>query len=839
MDVNVEELLSSKRDLSEEEFNENPELSYLVGDYGFNAIRGKIFIADDWYILDQVRLDSRANKIITYRFNQLSYYNINFVDYIKNTKTKTLFNNCVLDCSTVADTVAEINTDIVFNNCIDTNNGAKAIRGYIFKKRVYLNNSNIDFNDCIFEDDFKCENANFDVDFSQSKFIKNFTFHLSQSHNINFQSAQFNANTSFKIDQKIISANFYQANFKNTVSFSSIQFGNGLVDFSKAKFDKAVSFYRCAFGGETKFNGVIFGGIAKFTRATFNNVVNFDKTNFRDESRFYKTQFSKTTILTETTFENKADFSNAEFNEKSYFTNAIFEADTDFSSATFADEARFFNADFKGTAIFENAEFKAKADFKTDRNLTFGKDANFSNTTFQDNAYFNNRVFEDFVDFRESDFKRVACFYGAIFKKPVNFSSIIFNGALNFVNAKTDFTYEELKKLIEDTSTNNIEKYISATNDFRDGFRLMKHALNNKGNALDASLFHRLELYCKELELEFTLENTKTKNSENSKEVKPADETKGSPKDKNRIELFLDLITLKLYRNTSDHHTNLLRIINFMALTIAVYGFYLYVYENFILTQLINYSYKWTCFASVLVISLALLAICHQAAKYNMAWKNMLIGFIVLALMSVLIVSLLDIKYVAYIALFVTSYLLLYFAILKYECDWIYLIYYSLLIVILFIKPFLIAPFISIFTSEQAIESKFKEYTIRYHENGLDNMLLDANLTNTKKDNKLDFIVENRKTILDELDDDKALLNDFVEKSFRYAESFMNHNMSNKNIQKKEAPQKPYTEALTAIKYDEIIQSTQKSANLLYGFIMLLVVYSLTKTARKNSVVPS
>lgn len=35
MDVNIEELLSSKRDLSEEEFNENPELLYLVGDYGF------------------------------------------------------------------------------------------------------------------------------------------------------------------------------------------------------------------------------------------------------------------------------------------------------------------------------------------------------------------------------------------------------------------------------------------------------------------------------------------------------------------------------------------------------------------------------------------------------------------------------------------------------------------------------------------------------------------------------------------------------------------------------------------------------------------------------------
>lgn len=177
--------------------------------------------------------------------------------------------------------------------------------------------------------------------------------------------------------------------------------------------------------------------------------------------------------------------------------------------------------------------------------------------------------------------------------------------------------------------------------------------------------------------------------------------------------------------------------------------------------------------------------------------------------------------------------------IVAYKYSLSYLIYYSLFIVILFAKPFLIAPFISVFTSEQAVESKFKEYAARYNENSLDDMLLDANLTSTKKDNKLDFIVENRKTILDELDDDKALLNDFVEKSIRYTDNFMDNNMSSKNMQKKEAPQKPYAKALNALKYDEIMQSTQKSANLLYGFIMLLVIYSLTKTARKNSVVPS
>ena len=162
----------------------------------------------------------------------------------------------------------------------------------------------------------------------------------------------------------------------------------------------------------------------------------------------------------------------------------------------------------------------------------------FNNILFKNNAYFKNTIFKDFADFGETNFEKDTNFYNANFKKPVNFSSIIFNGALNFVNAKTDFTYEELKKFIEDTSTNNIEKCISATNDFRDGFRLMKHALNNKGNALDASLFHRLELYCKELELEFTLENAKAKDGGNSKEVKSADEIEVKSKSKNRIELF-------------------------------------------------------------------------------------------------------------------------------------------------------------------------------------------------------------------------------------------------------------------------------------------------------------
>lgn len=767
-------------------------------------------------------------------------------------------------------------------------NNSSAFSGCEFAKEVYVEGYAC-FRSCTFNGDFVSKHAREDIDFIYCVFNKSFELAtISQLRDINFEGTYFKQKFTMDIRE------FNDLNFSHTVfdcefKLQSEQINGEEANFTNAAFKQKVSFYRKTINCRIYFEETCFENDLILTGANFNNEVNLDKAIIKGEAKFRGTKFNRA-ILTKTTFENKADFSNAVFNEKSYFTNAVFEADTDFSSATFTDEARFLNADFKGAAIFENAEFKGKADFKTDKNLTFEKDANFSNTTFQDNAYFNSRVFEDFVDFTyaffkmkadfmdtlftkearfnniffyndacfrntvfedivnfgETIFEKNAIFYNTDFQKYVNFLSCSFKDTLNIINAKIDFvyfTYEDFKELIEDKSKDhrsvkNIDECINAANDFRDSFRLMKHTLNNKGNALDASLFHRLELYCKELELEFTLEKERAKNSENSKEVKSVDEVEAKPKSKNRIELFLDLITLKLYRNTSDHHTNLLQIINFMVLTIAVYGFSLYAYENCILTWLVNYSYKCICLILLLVPLLALLTIYCQTTKYNIVWKNMLMRLAILIFITIAIIYMLDIKYVDYIALFITLYLAIYFiAIITSRCNWIYLIYYSLFIAIFFIKPFLIAPFISVFTSEQAVESKFKEYTIRYNENDLDDMLLDANLTSTKKDNKLDFIVENRKTILEELDCDKTLLIKSKNKCAKYINEITDRNASGNNTQ--EAPEKPYAKALNALKYDEIMQSTRKSANLLYGFIMLLVVYSLTKTARKNSVVPS
>ena len=693
--------------------------------------------------------------------------------------------------------------------------------GCEFAKEVYVDGYAY-FHSCVFNGDFVSKNAREDISFAISTFNKSFTLSTEKElREVKFEAAYFKQKFTMDIG-KFSVLDFSSAEFDCELNLHARQFDGINIKFIKATFNQKLSFNRSTINCEMLFKEACFESDLIFTEAKFNDVVNLDKAIFKGKAQFRGTKFNRA-ILTETNFENKADFSNAVFNEKAYFTNAVFKADADFSSATFTDEARFFNTDFKDVATFENTEFEAKADFKTDKSLTFEKDVDFNNTTFHDNAYFNNRVFENFVDFHEMDFKKVACFYSVAFKKPVNFSSSIFNGASNFINAKIDFTYEELKKHIKNRSK-NIDECISTANDFRDSFRLIKHAFNDKGNALDASLFHCLELYCKELELEFTLENTKDKNSEKSKEVKPADETKGSPKDKNRIEILLDLITLKLYRNISDHHTNLLRIINFMVLTIAAYGLCFYIFDIFLLETIVA-NPKALVFSIILCYIAGLIA--YMA---NLSIKQSAVAVIATLIYVFYGIS----KYYPIFTIdFILLYLTLYFVFFYlHEFILAKILTYSICIFIFLSKPFLIAPFIGMFTSEQIAESKFKEYTIRYNENGLDDMLLDANLTNTKKDDKLDFIVKNRKTILEELECEKTLLINSKNKCEQNTDETVYSNLNNKI-------KKPYAKALAALKYDEIMQSTQKSANLLYGFIMLLVVYSLTKTARRNSVVPS
>lgn len=185
-------------------------------------------------------------------------------------------------------------------------------------------------------------------------------------------------------------------------------------------------------------------------------------------------------------------------------------------------------------------------------NYIFGKKANFSNCKFYTDVYFNNSTFQDSADFRECEFEKTAGFYGTTFEKVPNFSQAIFKGNLNLVNTNLNFDFEDVEKKIKEEYSNHIgtekEKFLDKfANDFRDSFRLFKNALIKENNLLDAANHHRIELYCKEIELE-------------------------SKKPKIFSRDWIDKWILKFYRHTSDHHTDLLKIWHSLLIVVGIFG---------------------------------------------------------------------------------------------------------------------------------------------------------------------------------------------------------------------------------------------------------------------------
>jgi len=229
----------------------------------------------------------------------------------------------------------------------------------------------------------------------------------------------------------------------------------------------------------------------------------------------------------------------------------------------------------------------------------------------------------------------------------------------------------------------------------------------------------------------------------------------------------------------------------------------------------------------------------YFVVKYKILWATVPIGiFTYIIFITPGLVNAFD--YSIYVVIFVFLYVALYaLSFYLFRFSFVRFMAYLIFMAIFLDKPVLITPFIGIFTSEKMVESKFEEYIIKYNNDGLDDMLLDANFTNIKAEHKINFMVKNRKIILERLDNSRTNtpLIDFVKKYIKYSKESMDYNASCKNLH--ETTKKSYDKVLTALKYDEAMQSTQKSANLLYSFIMLLVIYSLTKTARRNSVVPS
>ena len=197
----------------------------------------------------------------------------------------------------------------------------------------------------------------------------------------------------------------------------------------------------------------------------------------------------------------------------------------------------FYNCEFQEKAIFTYTNFSAQSVFK---DCIFNKYTDFQDVDF-DNVSFYNSTFKDDVRFCGFSFNK-ANFSYVQFNKIIDFSMTTMDkNKMSFVGCKTTFTLANIQKLSEKQIVN-----------LKDSYCTIKSILTTQHNILEAANWRKLELYAKEVELEYK-------------------------KPKSFTREWIDKWQLTLYRYMCDHHTDTLKIVEYTLMCIATFVLYLFI----------------------------------------------------------------------------------------------------------------------------------------------------------------------------------------------------------------------------------------------------------------------
>ncbi|EAL5809377.1 hypothetical protein DR914_03945, partial [Campylobacter jejuni] len=534
-------------------------------------------------------------------------------------------------------------------------------------------------------------------------------------------------------------------------------------------------------------------------------------------------------------FKSKISLHKIDNSHKIAFCNGI-----DFANCIFEDDVNFKRF-VSGTPLPDNKYYNNERDTIFE-NCIFNKRVDFHNSKFVNSVYFTNSHFKDYVDFHACEFNKIACFYGVTFDKAPNFSACYFKEpkAVNLINVdidKLDFksvekyiednyqdeTCENKQEITEEQRNNNCK--LKCAKHLKDSFRVIKDVLITQNNTLEAQEWHKLELYVKEKENHINLNvKEREKNTDIFK----------------NILIWFNCVLLNVYRNTSDHHNDFLKILNFTIGMIALYGvfFYLllevYMYldiifiESFFRFKIIDYIYL--CLFVFLTIIMFLYKNKKSIFTKSILFLTIYITFYIVYIKILNFINITYFRewffyllcyiigiYIFYLAfIFISKFKFINFILKLY----IYLAFLSIWI----LSSNFINPFTGVFSSDKLYESQFEKSLNDLNTSAIINLasILQNDFNLHLKDQNISFT---------ELNSAKALI-------VANKENLLKLNDVNSNITKEVLGEK-YTELLKTINQDKIIENIIKSTGVLYGIILLLCIFSLQKTARKNSIVPS
>lgn len=425
-------------------------------------------------------------------------------------------------------------------------------------------------------------------------------------------------------------------------------------------------------------------------------------------------------------------------------------------------------------------------------------------------------------------------FYFSKFEKDAipNFSICNFE-KIRFVN----FIGVDSSQLKFETLENKIkEKSKEVVQDIRDSFRAIKDVLLSQNNLLEAQTWHKLELYIKEIEIK---KETGHKSlcdvlSDFFRESYTKIVDSICP---NNMSDFVEEKLLGFYRQISDHHTKITKILNLFVFYIAANSLFVYglsfvmekyftmgtdkeielivggIFAIFGCVSFIGLSQLLTCkwnkpyhfLMSLLVLfgifSITFLAVFGWAKDYLFVWMSL--SLVVL--------------YCLYFCLF---YLLFKLQIFK---RLFYILSYPCLIFFFVVEPYIVAPVLGVFQEQRTGNVILEKYIQTTNFSEVKDLVQSCKILDQQIDWTHDQFQQVRQVLLKH--SDEFLLN---------GECF-----KKKDGEDQKAYETEVRKISILILKNIVLNKALKVINMIYFMVVVLLLFSLVKTARKNSIVPS
>lgn len=478
---------------------------------------------------------------------------------------------------------------------------------------------------------------------------------------------------------------------------------------------------------------------------------------------------------------------------------------------------------------------------------TFGEFVSFSSSIFKETVEFNNSAFVNSCDFHECTFEKNACFYGVDFKGVPNFSQANFLQKINLVNTNLNFSFEECQELVKKEKERRDDRRVNTlkmgkpnteaqiANDFRDSFRLFKGKLIDEHNQLDAANYRKIELYFKEIGMreEKIEEENNIKNERDAFDIKniyyklkklykkSSIRIKKSMRD---ISIIIERNLLCFYRVFSDHHTDLTKNINMVISYITFNCLFLFLFKIFlsyflsaevvIVAKVIAWALLFFFLAPLVIFSILFF---KNGLKKIIGRYGFLISLCLFILVFIVLLQHSDSFIIPFIFMIIFFYLLMLYFYFRLSGFIItrrlfISVAYTIFVVSFCQNPYIVAPILENNDKNKMHNHFIKKYIQETSFSQLQGVVRQCE----KLDRQIDWSRNQYAQIKQVLLSDSTLL-----LTDKICANLINADLS------------------ILVFKNWVFNKTLEVINVVYSIILALLVFSLVKTARKNSIVPN